>query len=95
MEEEEESKDGEDAALMEHKSKLLQMSLATAIRLVEAKGYALHKGSGLEAAMRRAICRSMQMPKSSSSTSEHVVTAFLDNVPRDWLRGWLIMLGWR
>eukprot|EP00965_Chrysotila_dentata_P162230 5357176-Pleurochrysis_carterae.AAC.1 len=35
------------------------------------------------------------MPKTSSSTSEHVVTAFLENVPREWLRGWLVMLGWR
>eukprot|EP00965_Chrysotila_dentata_P061177 2026490-Pleurochrysis_carterae.AAC.5 len=79
---------------MEHKSKLLQMSLAMAMRLVKAKGYALHRGSGLEAAIRRAISRLMQMPKSSSSTSKHVVMAFLDNVPREWQRGWLVMLGW-
>eukprot|EP00965_Chrysotila_dentata_P052886 1754001-Pleurochrysis_carterae.AAC.2 len=71
------------------------MSLAHAIRLVEAKGYALHKDGGLRASTRRAIARVMQMPKTSSSTSAHVVTAYFEYVPRDRLRAWLVSLGWR
>eukprot|EP00965_Chrysotila_dentata_P035360 1176375-Pleurochrysis_carterae.AAC.1 len=69
---------------MEASELQLQLNIRQAIRLLEAKGYALHSEVALKACLRRCIARSMQMPKISSSTDEHVVKVFQENVPRTW-----------
>eukprot|EP00965_Chrysotila_dentata_P043171 1434203-Pleurochrysis_carterae.AAC.1 len=80
---------------MQFAQQQVELNTGQAIRLLEAKGYALHSEAYLEASPRRCIARSMQMPKMSSRIDEHVAKIFMENIPRSWVHSWLTELGWR
>ena len=71
------------------------LTLKTAMRKVEAHDFACVNMRGLQASIRRACSTQMQMPKSMSTETSHVVTAVIPNVPRQWATSWLLSLGWK
>eukprot|EP00965_Chrysotila_dentata_P034790 1158081-Pleurochrysis_carterae.AAC.1 len=72
----------------------LSLNVTQAVRLLESRGCAMCTKIVMLAPIRRSTARAMQMPKTSSSTDEHVVKVIQDNIPALWLRRWVTSLGW-